>query len=63
MSKLTESSIGLDSLGSLRRMPYGRDSPFLRMSVPHFCPWASVCGLHGQGPRCDELYLLARDPH
>ena len=37
-STLTESLLGLDPLGSLGQMPFGRDSPFLRMSVSHFHP-------------------------
>ena len=36
---LTESSLELDPLGSLGQMPYGGDSPFLRMSVSRFHPW------------------------
>ena len=36
---LTDSSLGSDPLGSLGRMPYGRDSPSLPMSECPFQPW------------------------
>ena len=59
MQILTESSPSLDQLGCLGRMPSKRDFPSL---LRFECPFPYL-GLHGWGPRCDELHLLVVDPH
>ena len=46
---LTDSSLGLDPLGSLGRMPSRIDSPFLRVFAPRFRPWGLSLWLERMG--------------
>ena len=60
----TESSLGSDPLGECRA-----DAFWEEILLPSPCSGvlfnlrASICGLHGWGPRCDEFHLLVGDPH